>query len=574
MGLFTLVSASLLLAQLVSSKLPDGRRNANFRPPPTIPVVRGNNVESGPVTGRDGSELPPYNTTYYFDQLIDHNNPSLGTFKQRFWHTYEFYEPGGPVILMTPGEANAQPYTRYLTNATINGLIAQQQNGTVIILEHRWYGLSNPQDELTGKNFATNNLGQAVNDLEYFSKNVKLPMPNGENLGPDKAPWLLTGGSYSGALTGWTMVSKPGLFWAGYSSSGVVEAIFDYWRYFEPIRENMAKNCSADVEAVIAHIDQVFTSNDTEAINQLKDNFGLGGLSHLDDAAGALRNNLWDWQSLQPTSGPNTTFRKFCDALEVKDGQNAPESGWGLDHAVAAWGAFWRNGYLASLCGDSSVEDCLGTYDPNTDYYTDTSIDNAGRSWFWTVCTEVGYLQDGPPPGQPAVVSRLAQPSSDLVSFLTLVLLMKRANTSLRKRQCQLMFPDVFGSAPPDTAGGVDRTNEKYHGWDLQVDRLFFANGQRDPWREATVAAEGLNKQSTDRQVLTMSDGFHCSDLSTATGAIDSTVAAVQKKALETFKGWLAEWPGNEAKQMARRSTSSTSPKRVHVWDRESEIIA
>jgi hypothetical protein len=29
-----------------------------------------------------------------FDQLIDHNNPSRGTFKQRFWHTWEFYEPG------------------------------------------------------------------------------------------------------------------------------------------------------------------------------------------------------------------------------------------------------------------------------------------------------------------------------------------------------------------------------------------------------------------------------------------------------------------------------------------------
>jgi hypothetical protein len=30
--------------------------------------------------------LPPYDTIYYFDQLIDHHNPSLGTFKQRYEH--------------------------------------------------------------------------------------------------------------------------------------------------------------------------------------------------------------------------------------------------------------------------------------------------------------------------------------------------------------------------------------------------------------------------------------------------------------------------------------------------------
>ncbi|KAG7088568.1 hypothetical protein E1B28_012548 [Marasmius oreades] len=90
--------------------------------------------------------------------------------------------------------------------------------------------------------------------------------------------------------------------------------------------------------------------------------------------------------------------------------------------------------------------------------------------------------------------------------------------------------------------GGVRRTNKKYHGWDLQVDRLFFANGIRDPWREATVAAQSLNKPSTLKQVLTLSDGFHCSDLSAAVGMVDHSVGEVQRKALEAFKGWLAEW--------------------------------
>ncbi len=61
----------------------------------------------------------------------------------------------------------------------------------------------------------------------------------------------------------------------------------DYWRYFEPIRQNMPVNCSADVEAVITHIDQVFSGRDQKAINEIKDMFGLTVMTHLDDVAGA-----------------------------------------------------------------------------------------------------------------------------------------------------------------------------------------------------------------------------------------------------------------------------------------------
>ena len=63
------------------------------------------------------------------------------------------------------------------------------------------------------------------------------------------------------------------------------------------------------------------------------------------------------------------------------------------------------------------------------------------------------------------------------------------------------------------------------------------------------MAADGLSKNSTDRQVLALSNGFHGSDLSTLMGAVDDTVGAVQKKALESFKGWLAEWPGKKREE-------------------------
>jgi hypothetical protein len=49
----------------------------------------------------------------------------------------------------------------------------------------------------------------------------------------------------------------------------------------------MPANCSADVVAVISHVDSIFTGTNKTAINETKALFGMGGLSHLDDVTSA-----------------------------------------------------------------------------------------------------------------------------------------------------------------------------------------------------------------------------------------------------------------------------------------------
>ena len=53
-----------------------------------------------------GGEVAPFianstaatNGSGYFTQLLDHNDPSKGTFKQKFWWNAEFWKgPGSPV---------------------------------------------------------------------------------------------------------------------------------------------------------------------------------------------------------------------------------------------------------------------------------------------------------------------------------------------------------------------------------------------------------------------------------------------------------------------------------------------
>ncbi|KAG1787150.1 serine carboxypeptidase S28-domain-containing protein [Suillus plorans] len=552
--------ASLLLAGHVRAAIP----NAMLRGMPSLPKLP---VPDRFITSPNGTVLPPITTVYYFDQLIDHNNPDLGTFQQRYWMGWEFYEPGGPIILTTPGEGPGDGSEALTTNETINGLIAQQQNGAVIDIEHRFFGYSNPYDNLTSQSLALLTIQQAIDDLEYFANTADLPMPGGDAVKPGQAPWILTGGSYAGALTGWTMVNKPGLFWAAYASSGVVEAITDYYEYFTPVREYMPQNCSSDVEAVIAHLDELYIANDTAGIQTLKEAFGLGDVVHVDDFATAkqtawlaclsvvyiapartvppflfstfffltssaafltrltllgptVQNNLFEWQNLQPAIGPGAMFFQFCDALEVKDGVSAGPEGWGLEHAIYSWGNFWNTTYYKYICESVDAETCFGTYNTSQPYWTNVTVNNSGRSWFWMVCNQVGWYQVGPPEGQPAIVSRILQPIYN-------------------ERLCVNMFPQAFAYPPQPT---TTQTDTMYAGWNVNVPRLFFANGLRDPWRESTVSADGLNKPNTTSMPIYQGDGFHCSDMLAKNGIVDPTVAAVQEAGLRYMKEWLAEW--------------------------------
>lgn len=222
-----------------------------------------------------------------FDQLIDHANPSLGTFKQRYWYGTEFWKgPGSPIYLVTPGEQSGTGFNRtWLSSARLSGLMANQTGGAVVILEHRYWGESSPYQELTVQNLRALTLDNSLKDLTYFAKTFVPPFDDSGASSADKAPWVFAGGSYAGALAGWLAALEPGTFWAYYSSSGVVEAVGDFWQYFQPVQEATPKNCSVDVGAVVNYVDLVLTFGSKEHKKELKDKFMLGELEDADFAA-------------------------------------------------------------------------------------------------------------------------------------------------------------------------------------------------------------------------------------------------------------------------------------------------
>ena len=173
-----------------------------------------------------GTPLTATSGNATFAQLIEHKNPHLGTFPQLYFWSTEFWRgPGSPVVLFTPGEVNASGYGSYLTSNRTTGRVAQEIGAAVIVLEHRYWGQSSPFAELSTGNMRYLTLENSISDLTRFAQRVRLPFDTKRESRPARAPWVLMGGSYSGALSAWTAATQPGTFWAYHASSAPVEAI-------------------------------------------------------------------------------------------------------------------------------------------------------------------------------------------------------------------------------------------------------------------------------------------------------------------------------------------------------------
>jgi len=163
----------------------------------------------------------------------------------------------------------------YATTNRTTGVIAQEIGAAIIVLEHRYWGFSSPFEELTTENMQYLTLKNAIADLNYFALTAKLPFDTTGASNADKAPWVLVGGSYSGALTAWTeATTRPSVMWAYYASSAVVETIGNYWSYFLT---------ETDISLVVEYLDKIGETGTLREQSAVKEMFGLGGLAHYDD---------------------------------------------------------------------------------------------------------------------------------------------------------------------------------------------------------------------------------------------------------------------------------------------------
>ncbi|KIH92084.1 serine-type peptidase [Sporothrix brasiliensis 5110] len=509
--------------------------------------------------GGHGGSTPPAPTFGWgtFNQPIDHNSPHLGTFSQRFWYSTEFWKgPGSPIVLTCPGEQSGTDWNAtYLSNQRITGYFGEAVGGAVVILEHRYWGESSPYEQLTVKNLKYLTVDQALRDFTYFANNWVPPFDTSGKSKPTKAPWVLAGGSYAGALAGWEANLAAGQpeakdhtspFWAYYATSGVVEAIGDFWQYFEVVRQATPQNCSIDLTNVASYIDNVLQHGTNAQKLALKTSFKLQDLTDGDFARTISIGPLL-LQSTQFFSTPlygSSPYYQFCDYIEnVWDGSGNPvpgKSGVGVTKALAGYAKWTIDYLLPDFCDVYGYDDFQGTYNTeclrftnaSSSMYLDITPGNfVGRQYWWLLCNNpLAWFQTAAPVGQPTIVSR----QLDYNYFLEI---------------CNAQFPAMAGGFGLEHGTTIAGFNGYTGGWSVppsRTPRIIYTNGEVDPWRAASVSSSqrpgGPLASSANVPVTVVQGGSHCSDAYAENWAVNPGVKAIVDAEAATMLRWTNEF--------------------------------
>ncbi|ETS81172.1 hypothetical protein PFICI_06174 [Pestalotiopsis fici W106-1] len=479
-----------------------------------------------------------------FEQLINHNDTSVGTFQQSYWYNATFWKgPGSPIILVTPGENAASTYGLFLTDGTLPGMYAKAVGGAVVLIEHRYWGQSSPYQNLTVANLQYLTIDQAIADFVNFAKNVKLPFDTSGATNAPQAPWVWVGGSYAGALAAWIEKLAPGVFWAYHASSAPVQAIYDFWTYFYPIQMGMPRNCSHDYAAIVEHVDDIFLHGSTQEKQELKQMFAVQDLNHDDDAAGAITAPITLWQSITPRTG-YSQFYQMCDAIEGAvpgRSRNYSDAGVGLQQALPNFANWYTSKYLPDHCADYGYSDwsgsmnvqCFNSHNTSFQVYHDLSPNHPlGRQWIWMTCNEPFFWSPtGAPPGQPSLFTRLATAEN-------------------MERQCQEWFPTDQGKHMASVQGRTEvQVNDHTGGWtNTATTRILYSNGEFDPWRSASVSSifrpGGPLSSSDSAPVIVINGSRHCNDLFdwNVVGISNPAIEAAQQAEISQISDWVADF--------------------------------
>ena len=413
------------------------------------------------------------------------------------------------MIVLQSGETDASGRLPYLQKGIVAQL-SKATNGLGVILEHRYYGTSFPVEDLSVENLRFLTTQQALADQAYFQQNVVFPGMEDMNLTAPGTPWIAYGGSYAGGFVSFLRKLYPESTWGSISSSGVTEAIYDFWEYYSPIIEYGPPACVATQQKLIDVIDNILMKNESSSRESLKAAFGMQDLTYDVDFANVISDTLYGegmigWQSRNWDPAVNYPgFKYWCGNITsdkvLWPGTSDLESNVSALIEMAGWGnesetlttsmlnfiGSINASYVASC--DTTLNECYGAYNASAVMYTDRSFENQGSlSWQWQYCTQWGYIQPGSttPSDIMPIVSRLLT-----VEYLTAV--------------CRFAFNIT---EPPN----VEDINQ-YGGFNITYPRLAQIGGEVDVWRPASPLATRdeptvLNHTSTVQEPIILIEG-------------------------------------------------------------------
>ena len=348
-------------------------------------------------------------------------------------------------------------------------------------VEHRFYGESLPSISDGGGNNKNMDLGLSVEanafDTAAVLKLVQAMYPVGNS--SSNRPVVNFGGSYSGATATWFRMAHPEATDGAISSSGVVNAIYNFVEFDEVIAEAINTPdqwCADRVYHITNAIDDLFDLGVEEA-NHVKGIFNATNLVGTKHGDTDFMYMVADGFSMIDQYGGK---KELCDALRsVED--------WETDEVKISNLA----NILKKHFGDEFGQDCY--YDSECLKVENDMNPKPGlmgsqnsRSWRWQKCSQVAYLQ--------------AHPESYSLRSKLLTL------ESLED-QCEYVYGQV-----PARDGGNKKLNDKF-GADRPdsagATNVFSVSYSDDPWKAASVTSHDLGE--TLSYCYTECDGCgHC----------------------------------------------------------------
>lgn len=471
----------------------------------------------------------------------------------KYYFDATYYQDGGPVIVLQGGETGVDDRIPFLQKGIVY-LLAQATGGVGVILEHRYYGDSFPVPDLSTPNMRFLTTEQALADQAYFSQNIKFPGLEDKDLTSASVPHIAYGGSYAGAFVAFLRKVYPESTWGAIASSGVTEAIADFWQIYEPAKEYGPPDCISNHLKFVNLVDNIlFNKNDT-TISSLKSAFGLQNLTYLDDFAVTIFEAPQAWQSRNwdPAVGSNA-FYDYCDIItSTTTTYNATDAAKARASSLIVAGG-WSNesstllnpflnliGYVndnfVSRCRGSQDE-CFSNHPEYLTYFDDKATSNfEALSWTYQYCTQWGYFQKGAgyPPDVLPMVSRTVGPSYD-----------------------QFVCVKAFNiTGDPD----VDAINQ-YGGFNFSYSRVATVGGEQDNWRPATPLSQFVpdrlgEPSTTDQPIILIQGAVHHWDENglfpneTTADLPPQPIRDAQSQEIEFVKAWVDEF--NQEKKVKR----------------------
>lgn len=468
---------------------------------------------------------------------------SSGTFNLRYFFDATYYKAGGPVIVLESGEDTATDRLPYLQKGIIHQL-AEATGGIAVVLEHRYYGTSFPTPDLSTENLRFLTTQQALADTDYFARNVVFEGLEDQDLTAPHTPYIAYGGSYAGAFVAFLRKTYPETYYGAISSSGVTKAIYDYWEYYEPVREYGPPDCILATQQLTNIADNILLGNTTKGlIKKLKTAFGLQDVEYNDDFASVLGLGIGGWQGRNWDPAVNDpSFSQYCGNITANSTLHPATANLTstVKQLVAAGGYASQSATLTiqmlnlisylnitsvqpCIAGGQTTNECYTTH--NTSFYALDDITQTWRSWPYQYCSQWGFLQTGSsvPKTQLPLISRLLTLSYE-----------------------SLICRDAFNiTTPPDTA-----TINAYGGYTIRYDKLAFLDGEDDPWRPATPHAPEAEPRTstTDEPFILIQGAVHHWDENglfpneTTASLPPAPIKEAQMDEVAFVKAWMAEW--------------------------------